>query len=186
MVRTPTTRRDFLLDMALAATAAGVAWQLPLIASLTGCNREASQFACLSPGEARTMRAFAAQIIPSEIGAPGAEEAGAVYFVDQAFGDPFFADAVPVVQAGLAALDTRARAMGARGGFSSLSDVDQRAIMHAVEHEPFFATARTLVLIGTFGDPSHGGNRGGVGMHLVRMDHRPTYASPYGWYDGGS
>ncbi len=172
---TATTRRAFLLDLARATTVAGAVLPLPLIASLAGCSHEPRPFAHLSPAEARTMRAFAAQIIPSAPGAPGAEEAGAVYFVDQAFGDPFFAETVPVIRAGLAALDAR--------GFSSRSDADQRAILHAVEHEPFFAAARTLVIIGTFGDPSHGGNRGGVGARIVRMDPRPHYMAPYGWYD---
>jgi len=150
---------------------------------LAGCARETEHFARLSPAEARTMRAFAAQILPSEPGAPGAEEAGAVYFVDRAFGEPFFADAVPVVRAGLARLDARARNGGAPNGFASLSDADQRSIMQQVEHEPFFAATRTLVLIGTFADPSHGGNRGGVGMRIVGMDHHPSYVAPYGWYD---
>jgi hypothetical protein len=166
MARAQTTRRDFLLDIARAAAAAAV---------LGGCAHESERFARLSAAEARTMRAFAAQILPSDGGTPGAEEAGAVYFVDRAFGDPFFADTVPLVRAGLAELDAR--------GFASLSDRDQRAIMHAVEREPFFAAARTLVLIGTFGDPSHGGNRGGVGARIVRMEQRMSYAAPYGWYD---
>ncbi|HZS61590.1 MAG TPA: gluconate 2-dehydrogenase subunit 3 family protein [Gemmatimonadaceae bacterium] len=176
MTGTPTTRRTFLLDLARATTAVGAAvLPFPLIASVTDGFHGSSQFAHLSAAEARTMRAFAAQLIPSDVGASGAEEAGAVFFVDQAFGNPFFAEMVPVIRAGLAALDAR--------GFASLSGADQRAILHAVEHEPFFAAARTLVIIGTFGDPSHGGNRGGVGARIVRMDPRPHYMAPYGWYD---
>lgn len=177
------SRRTFLVDVTRAAAAGGIALHLPLLSLLAGCARETEHFTRLSPAEARTMRAFAAQILPSEPGSPGAEEAGAVYFVDRAFAEPFFADAVPVVRAGLARLDARAKAAGASNGFASLSDADQRAIMHAVEHEPFFAAARTLVLIGTFADPSHGGNRNGVGMGIVGMDHRPSYTTPYGWYD---
>lgn len=183
VIRAQTTRRDFLLEMARAGIAAGAASALPLIALVTGCAHEVSPFAHLTPAEARAMRAFAAQILPSDVGAPGAEEAGAVYFVDHAFGDPFFADAVPLLRAGLAELDARATHIGARNGFSSLSDGDQRSIMRALEPQPFFATARTLVLIGTFGDPSHGGNRGGVGARIVRMEHRMSYTAPYGWYD---
>jgi gluconate 2-dehydrogenase gamma chain len=183
MIRGHTTRRDFLADLTRAAAAGGVALHLPLLTMLAGCARETEHFARLSPSEARTMRAFAAQILPSAPGSPGAEEAGAVYFVDRAFGEPFFADVVPVVRAGLARLDAFAREAGARNGFASLSDADQRAIMQRVEREPFFAAARTLVLIGTFADPSHGGNRGEVGMRIVRMDHRASYAAPYGWYD---
>jgi gluconate 2-dehydrogenase gamma chain len=144
-------------------------------ATFVGCNYGTERFARLSPDEARTMRAFAAQILPSEPGSPGAEEAGVVYFVDRAFGDPFFADQVPLVRAGVAQLQAR--------GFAALSGERQRAIMHEVEHEPWFAAARTLVIIGTFSDPSHGGNRDGVGAHIVRMEHRMSYAAPYGWYD---
>jgi len=129
------------------------------------------------------MRAFAAQILPSENGSPGAEEAGAVYFIDRAFGQPFFADTVRVVRAGLADLDGRARSRGARNGFASLSTADQATVMRSVEHNPFFAAARTLVLIGTFADPSHGGNRGDVGLRMMGMDHQPSYTAPFGWYD---
>jgi gluconate 2-dehydrogenase gamma chain len=150
---------------------------------LAGCARETTHFARLSPAEARTMRAFAAQILPSEPGSPGADEAGAVSFVDRALGEPFFADVVPVVRAGLAQLDARATHAGAPHGFASLSGADQRKIMQEVERGPFFAPARTLVLIGTFADPSHGGNRGEVGMRIVGMKHRLSYATPYGWYD---
>jgi gluconate 2-dehydrogenase gamma chain len=169
--------------LAGAAAASGAAVQLGLLSTLAGCARDTEHFHQLSQAEARTMRAFAAQILPSEPGTPGADEAGATYFVDRAFGEPFFSDVVPVVRAGLAELDARARAAGARGGFASLGDAEQRTIMGLVEHEPFFAAARTLVLIGTFGDSSHGGNRGGAGMRIVRMDHRPSYTAPYGWYD---
>jgi len=150
---------------------------------LAGCARETTHFERLSSAEARAMRAFAAQIVPSEPDSPGADEAGAVYFVDRALGEPFFADVVPVVRAGLAQLDARAAHAGALHGFASLSDADQREIMQKVEGGPFFAAARTLVLIGTFADPSHGGNRDAVGMRIVGMEHRPSYATPYGWYD---
>jgi gluconate 2-dehydrogenase gamma chain len=184
----PTTRRDFLAELTRTAAAAALALQLPLLATLAGCARDDTEhFAHLTPAEARTMRALAAQIIPSEAGSPGAEEAGVVYFVDRALGEPFFADTVPVVRAGLADLDARARAAGARGGFSSLSDADQAAIVRRIANGPFFASARTLVLIGTFADRSHGGNRGGAGAKIVGMEeHRPSYAAPFGWYDAPS
>lgn len=178
-----TTRRDFLTDVARSATAGGLALQLPLLTMLASCARDAEHFKQLTPAEARTMRAFAAQILPSESSSPGAEEAGAVYFIDQAFGHPFFADTVRVVRAGLDALDRRASSMGARNGFASLSSADQATVMRSLEREPFFAAARTLVLIGTFADPSHGGNRGGVGLKMMRIDHQPSYTAPFGWYD---
>ena len=129
------------------------------------------------------MRAFAMQILPSDDGTPGADEAGAVYFVDRAFGMSLFAEAVPVVRAGLAQLDVRAGAAGARGGFASLSSARQVAIMKEIEATPFFATARTLVVIGTFADPKYGGNRGNAGWAMMGVEHRPSWVAPFGWYD---
>lgn len=129
------------------------------------------------------MRAFAAQILPTDEHGPGAEEAGAVHFIDRALSLPFFAASVPVIHAGLADLDARARKAGAPNGFASLSSDRQIAIMRQIEHEPFFTAARTLVVIGTFADPSYGGNRDGTGWRLVGIDHRPSYQAPFGWYD---
>ena len=129
------------------------------------------------------MRAFAAQIIPSEPGSPGADEAGAVYFIDRALGRSPFAESAPVIRAGLQDLDTRARALERGADFVALPAVSQIAIMRQIEREPFFTTARLLVVLGTFADPQYGGNLGGVGWALIGIDHRSTYTSPFGWYD---
>ena len=181
-----TPRRDFLVDLMRTAAAGALAIQLPMLATLEGCARDTDQFAHLTPSEARAMRAFAAQILPSEAGSPGAEEAGVVYFVDRALGDPFFADMVPVIRAGLAQLDALARSAGARQGFSSMSQADQAAIIRRIANGPFFASARTLVLTGAFADSSYGGNRGGAGLIMMGIEHRPSYAAPFGWYDAQS
>jgi hypothetical protein len=160
-----------------------LAFQLPVLTTLAGCTSDAERFVRLTPAEVRTARAFAAQILPSETNSPGAEEAGVVHFIDRALGEPFFADMVPVIQAGLADLDARARAAGVHEGFSALSDAGQTAIMRRIANGAFFSSARTLVLIGAFADPSHGGNRGGAGLRMMAMEHHPTYSAPFGWYD---
>ena len=129
------------------------------------------------------MRAFAAQIIPSDDGSPGAEEAGAVHFVDHALGMPSFAASVPVIRNGLADLDARARAIDAGKTFATLSGGQQVALMRTIEHEPFFTAARALVVIGTFADPSYGGNKDGAGWMMIGVDRRPSYSAPFGWYD---
>jgi hypothetical protein len=185
---TPSTRRAFLADAGRAAAAAWLSLQLPWLASLEGCTGEGAlkgggPFAGLTPAETRAMEAFAAQIIPPVHGAPGAVELGAVRFVDRALGQPFFAPSVPVVRAGLADLDARARALGGRRGFASLVPGQQVAIVRQIEHGDFFKAARTLVLIATFADPSYGGNRGGAGWVMIGMDHRPSYTAPFGYYD---
>jgi gluconate 2-dehydrogenase gamma chain len=177
------TRRRFLADTGRLGTVGWLALQLPLVETFAACAREAAPFVTLTPAEARSMRAFAAQIIPSAEGTPGAEEAGAVYFVDRALGTPYFAADARTLRTGLADLDRRARESGAREGFASLTVAKQIAIMRAIETGPFFATARTLVIIGTFADASYGGNRGGVGWSIIGMEHQASYVAPFGWYD---
>jgi gluconate 2-dehydrogenase gamma chain len=179
----PSTRRRFLADSTRLGTAGWLALQLPLLETFAACARDTAPFVTLTPSEARTMRAFAAQIIPSSDGNPGAEEAGAVYFADRALGTPYFAADAKTVRTGLADLDARARAMGERDGFASLSPAKQIAIMRAIEHGEFFATARKLVITGTFADASYGGNRGGIGWSIIGIDHQGSYAAPFGWYD---
>jgi gluconate 2-dehydrogenase gamma chain len=187
MSNAQSTRRDFLADSGRTLTAAWLSLQLPWLASLAACARDDTgknnTFVALTPAEARAMRAFAAQILPSDDGTPGAEEAGAVHFVDRALGHPFFAEHLPVIRAGLADLDERARSAGERRGFAALPGAQQIAIMRAIEHGTFFKVARVLVVTGTLADPSYGGNNGYAGWMMVGMDHRPTYSAPFGWYD---
>jgi hypothetical protein len=177
------SRRDFLADASRLAAAAFLASQLPMLA---GCAAPAEPSTRLTSAEARTMRAFAARILPSHEGAPGAEEAGAVHFVERALGTPPFAAALPVIREGLADLDARARATGRSSGFSGLGAGRQEEIMRQVEYKEFFAIARQLVLIGTFADPSYGGNQGMTGWTMIGIDHRPTHTAPYGYYDAAA
>jgi len=130
------------------------------------------------------MGAFAAQVFPPLHGAPGAVELGAVQFVARALSEPFFAAAVPVVREGLADLDNRARMRRGGKDFASLDQDEQSGVIRQIEQGDFFKAARTLVLIGTFADPSHGGNRNGAAWMAIGIDHRPSYAPPFGFYDG--
>lgn len=180
-------RRGFLIDAARIAAAGFLTVDFQL---LLGCARDESRrdsgFAHLTAAESLTLLAFAAQILPSRDGAPGANEAGAAYFVDRAFGMPFFADSVAVIRSGLADLDARARAGFGRRDFPFATDAEQIAMMREIEATPFFAHTRILVIIGTLADPSYGGNRGGAGWSLLGLEHRPSYSVPYGWYDAQS
>jgi hypothetical protein len=176
------------MDSTRTFAASWLGIRLPLLSTLAAaCAREdlrdADALTHFSAAEARTMREFAAAIIPSGDGTPGATEAGVVYFADRAFGMGFFSEAVPVVRAGLADLDVRAKRVGGRNGFASLSANQQSEIIREIEHTPFFAIARSLVVIGAFADPAHGGNRGGAGWKMLAIEHGTTYAAPFGWYD---
>jgi gluconate 2-dehydrogenase subunit 3-like protein len=177
------TRRAFVAELGQSSFAAALLLQLPLLSSLTGCARATGTWKHLSVSEAASMRAFAARILPSEPGVPGAEEAGAAHFVDQALARPFFASLAPLIHRGLAELDERARAVGAERGFASLPESTQIRVMRQMERQPFFAAARTLVLAGTFADAAYGGNRSGAGFTIIGMHHEPAYSAPFGWYD---
>ncbi|HEX6134032.1 MAG TPA: gluconate 2-dehydrogenase subunit 3 family protein [Longimicrobiales bacterium] len=174
--------------MSTTAAMFGGGWlwlQLPALATLSACARDAARrnepFTNLSEAEGRAMRAFAARILPSGDGVPGAEEAGAVWFVDRAVAGPFAGMKEPITS-GLADLDARARAAHSVD-FADLTPEQQDAIMREVEATPFFGMARLLTLAGTFADPSHGGNREHAGFALLDMEHAPAYQPPFGWYD---
>ena len=180
-------RRAFVAESGRALGAGLVALQLPWVSALAACARADARaeapFTTFSAAEARTMRAFAAQIIPSDAELPGAEEAGAVYFVDRAIGS-YMQDMKRSVRSGLADLDRRARKRGAGdGGFAALPAERQAEVIREVERSEFFGAARMLVVAGTFSDPSYGGNRQGAGWKVLDMEHRPAFQPPFGWYD---
>jgi gluconate 2-dehydrogenase gamma chain len=180
-------RREFLVESARVVTAGWLTLQLPLLASLQACARQDlgqnAPFATLTADEGAAMRAFAAQIIPAEAGLPGAEDAGAVHFVDRAVAIPPYAAHLVELRQGLADLDVRAHKLGAKKGFASLGSAQQVAVMREIERSHFFTTARMLTIMGTFSDPTYGGNKNGVGWHLAGMEHHETFQAPFGWYD---
>jgi hypothetical protein len=180
------TRREFVSSTA-ALFGGGWLWlQLPAFATLSACARDAAQrgdpFANMSAEQGRAMRAFAARIIPSGDGLPGADEAGAAWFVDGALASDAFAGARGLLTDGLTDLD--ARAMAAHSvAFADAAPEQQDALLHEVEDSQFFFLGRLLTIAGTFSDPSHGGNRDHVGFTLLQIEHAPAYQPPFGWYD---
>jgi gluconate 2-dehydrogenase gamma chain len=180
------SRREFVLRSGALFSGAWLTANWPLLESMaSGAWLDAQQgapFKVLTPAEARTMAAFAEQIVPSN-DTPGAREAGAIYFIDRALGD-FSAHMLPDIRTGLKNLDERARRVqGTAASFADLSTEAQIKIMRAVERSGFFGAARTLTVMGVFADPSYGGNRNNVGHRLVGMEHRPTFQPPFGYYD---
>jgi hypothetical protein len=177
-------RRTFLAHAARLAAAGWLTLELQLLVS---CARDASNedagFRHLTAGEVRTLRAVASQMVPSVDGTPDANDLGVANFIDRAFGMPFLAGALSLIKSGLADLDARARAGSERCDFADTSERVQIAILQSIEGTPFFASARTLVIIGTFADPAYGGNRASAGWALLGIEHRPSFVAPFGWYD---
>jgi gluconate 2-dehydrogenase gamma chain len=157
------------------------------LAALSACAREAAQqnapFTTLTADEGRTLSAFAAQILPSGDGLPGAEELGCVHFMDHALGS-YFAGQRELFADGVKDLDARARtASPPAASFAELTSAQQIEIMKTIEAEPFFGAARSATLMGAFADPSHGGNRDGAGFRMLKIEHHPTHTPPFGFYD---
>lgn len=183
---TEPTRREFVSSTA-ALFGGGWLWlQLPAFATLSACARDAARrndpFTNLSADQGRAMRAFAARIIPSGDGLPGADEAGAAWFVDGALTSDAFSGVRDLVTAGLSDLDGRAMATHSVM-FADATPEQQDDLMREVEDSPFFFMARLLTVAGTFADPSHGGNRDHAGFTLLQLEHAPAYQPPFGWYD---
>ena len=182
------TRRDFLASSAALLGGSWLSIQLPMLGELAAWARTAAveqqAFTILTPAEARTMDAFASQIIPSDPTSPGAKEAGAIWFIDRALGAGYFPEFREPIKAGAADLDARARRR--RRGVASFADLsagDQIRVMRQVEEAPFFFMGRMLSVMGVLADPRHGGNRDHASSKILGIEHAPSYQPPFGWYD---
>jgi hypothetical protein len=138
-------------------------------------------FTTLSPEEGRAMRAFAARIVPSVDGLPGAEEAGAVHFIDRAVGEIM----PPLHGAVTGATQALDEAAGADATFAELDAERQDEILRASEGEGWFGALRMLTLAAVFSDESHGGGLQRAGLALADIEHEAAYQPPFGAYDIG-
>ena len=123
----------------------------------------------LTGAEFTTLKAALDRIIPNDDLGPGANEMGAFVFIDRSFSS-LHKDALPLYQAGLAALDTAA----GTGGFAGLDADKQDAILTDAEGGKldgapagFFATLVSHTREGVFCDPIRGGNANFAGWDLI-------------------
>src|SRR5690606_19701894 len=163
-------------------------WTHPaLAAAVSACARDAAlgsqSFQVLTSTEAAALRAFAARIFPSDE-LPGAEEAGAIHFIDAALGG--FAEGMTTpVRALAAGLDDHARQRGSES-FAALAEPAQDEVISSLEGTVPFDLGRTLVLMGVLADPAHGGNRNHAATELVGIEHAPAWRPPFGYYDAAA
>lgn len=183
----PTSRRAFL-------TAAGAAGITLILADFAGVDEALAHarhavsqnprpaFETLSPADAADLEAMMGRIIPSDDG-PGAKEAGAVYFADRALGgvlaphkDEFIGD--------LAGLRKKAIEMWpGTTAIAALSAAQLDELIRSVEKERVFGGLRFLTVVGTFGNPSWGGNRDQVGWKRIGHEMKGSFQPPFGYYD---
>lgn len=167
--------------------------RIPLLmrqaASATPEAMAAYEPVALTEQEFTTLRAVVGRLIPTDELGPGADEAGAHIYIDQALAGPDAA-ALPLYQAGLAALDTAS----GEGGFASSDAATQDEVLRLFETgragdatpainatpvtnpqimqtieipEGFFSLLLEQTRQGMFGDPVYGGNLNFTGWDLI-------------------
>ena len=136
----------------------------------------------LTPEQAADIEAIAAQIIPSDE-LPGAREARVVNFMDHALATWGREQKDPLLQ-GLAAFNTAvAQRYSGVPRFALLSAEQQLEFLRANERHPLFQNVRQATLVGTFANPSNGGNYEKAGYRILGYDDRGVWRPPFGWYD---
>ena len=141
-----------------------------------------SKISFLNAAEAADIEAVAAQIIPTD-DAPGAREAGVVYFIDRALGT-FFSQLASDYRAQLITFQAEYRErFPATRSFASLTSEQQIEHLKTIDHTPFFTTTHLLTLLGMFTLPTYGGNRDLVGWKLIGFEDTHAFYPPFGYYD---
>ena len=193
MVRPISSRRQFLAAVGNLASAGWIAMNWPQIAAAAEATEHAGHaghdmteppatLKTLSAAEAAEVDAIANQIVPGGA-TPGARDAHAIYFIDNALGG-FFAAQLPSFRKGLADFESAyAASNGAGKPFSQASDAEQIAFLHKVDKTPFFMAVRRLTVLGMIALPKYGGNHDGLGSKLIGVVDRHVWAPPFGYYD---
>ncbi len=124
----------------------------------------------LTEAEAATLHAITNRIIPPDDLGPGAGDAGAFIYIDWTLAGPGAA-ALPLYQAGLAALDDGA----GKGGFAAADSATQDTLLGQAETgelpdlpEGFFPLLIEHTRQGMFADPMYGGNIDFAGWDLIQ------------------
>lgn len=187
------SRRRFLAATANLASGAWIAMNWPQIAAAAehaghGAHdahdgaAPPAKLTTLSAAEGAEVDAIANLIVPGGA-APGARDAHAVYFIDNALGG-FFADQRPSFRQGLADFQAAyAARYGAGAPFSAAPEAQQIAWLQTVDKTPFFTAVRRLTVLGMLALPKYGGNYEGLGSKLIGVVDQHFWAPPFGYYD---
>ena len=196
MEQPSSSRRQFLAAIGNLASASWIAMAWPQIATaaehaghghdMAGMKMDEAEghtkLTTLSAAEAAEVDAIANQIVPGSA-TPGARDAHAVYFIDNALGS-FFAAQLPAFRTGLTGFNSAyAAKYGAGAPFSAAPEAQQIAWLHEVDKTPFFLAVRRLTVLGMLAWPQYGGNFEGLGSKLIGVEDRHVWAPPFGYYD---
>lgn len=152
---------------------AGTAALIPLAQS--GCTTaQPSVPSPLGAANDAVLAAFADRIVPADSSGPPASACGVVDYINRSLADWNRAE-VPVLAAGLQALDSAALARHGQG-FATITAEQQDALLMALEAgeltevasgQALFNRLHRLVLEGMFSDPYYGGNANYAGWDLI-------------------
>ena len=135
-----------------------------------------------TPEQAADVEAIAAQIIPTD-DLPGAREARVVNFIDHALASWASGQREPLIS-GLADFNAQvARQYSGVQRFAQLSAEQQLEFLRSHDRHPAFQNIRQGTVVGTFANPSNGGNYDKAGYRILGYDDRGVWRPPFGWYD---
>ena len=170
-----TNRRDFIRQLSLACGS---------VLFITSCDGYDSPWRFFTAEEARTLIAFAEQIIPGDKD-PGATDANVINFIDKQMVNHYirFQDEY---RSGLKALEESARSLH-KQSFYALDGKTQIAFMERMEEgglpgdhwqeinqRQFFNMLLDHSMQGFYGSPRHGGNKDYVSYKMIKLDYPPV------------
>lgn len=126
----------------------------------------------LGASQRAALAAACERILPSAEGMPGAAEAGVIDFAASELQRPELGEIRRRVLGGLLALDRRAARVHGGKAFVELAPSEQDALIaetqrSSAQGEQFVRILISITLEGFLGDPSYGGNRGGIGWKVT-------------------
>jgi gluconate 2-dehydrogenase gamma chain len=204
MIEGTSSRRLFLKQSALGIGGAVLLNLVP--EALQAARREANaaaaageKFAVFSPDQGADVKAFAAQIFPTD-DTPGANEANVVYFIDHVL-DKYEPENREEFLNSVKSLNQATSQMfPGTAHFSELTPKQQAEVITKFEtfkrkrradllgsifgtDANHFETIRTYVIAGFLSDPQNGGNEDMVGWQLLGYDGMAMHEPPFGFYD---
>ena len=184
------SRRQFMVAIGNLASAGWIAMNWPQIASAAEHTGHAAHdmtappttLTTLNAADAAEVDAIANLIVPGGA-SPGARDAKAIYFIDNALGS-FFKAQLPAFRQGLVDFKSAyATRNGADKPFSAATEAQQIAWLKEVDKTPFFNAVRRLTLLGLIALPKYGGNRDELGWKLIGVIDNHVWEPPFGYYD---
>ena len=154
-------RRTFL--------AAGIA------GSAVACRSGGNSWRFFTAGEARTVEAICAEIIPEDQDA-GAITGSVVHFLDRQLCG-FYKPLQKNYRAGIVEIDRKSIEFGGKK-FADLPSASQTEFLQRIERDPalkpFFSLLVDHAMQGFYGDPRHGGNRDRVSWKMLGVPYPPV------------